>query len=269
MKTKFWKYDGAGNDFVLLDCRGTNFEPSERALRAICARRTGIGADGAMILSDSEVADFRMRYYNADGREGTMCGNGGRCIAWFADLLGVGGDEKRFEAIDGLHTATVLARQGNCATIRLGMKDVAEVSVDPEGDVLLDTGSPHLVRVVESLDMDVVGEGAALRYGPKTTATNGANINFVTVLGEGEVALRTYERGVEDETLACGTGATATAIAICHVMQPDVRHFKLHARGGDLEVEFVRTADGCYTDVWLTGPARLVFEGEVEWGNFE
>lgn len=262
MKTRFWKYEGAGNDFVLLDCRGANFEPSEEQIRRMCSRRTGIGADGLMMLTDSSVCDFGMRYFNADGPEATMCGNGGRCIAWFADLLGIGGDVKRFEAVDGLHTAEILSRDGNTARVRLEMVDVERVCVDDEGDILLDTGSPHLVRVVDDLDVDVVGIGAELRYGPKTAATKGANINFVQVVGEGRLALRTYERGVEDETLACGTGATATAIAICHTLQPSVRHFDLAARGGDLCVDFNVDSAGHYTSIHLTGPARLVFGGE-------
>lgn len=265
MKTHFWKYEGAGNDFVLLDCRGTNFRPSEEFIRTICCRRTGVGADGAMVLTESGTCDFAMHYYNADGPEATMCGNGGRCIAWFADLLGIGGDTKTFEAVDGMHTAEILSREGNTARVRLQMVDVDKVVVDKEGDVLLDTGSPHLVRFVEGLDMDVVGVGSALRYGPKCAPTGGANINFVEVLGEGRLSLRTYERGVEDETLACGTGATAAAIATCHTLQPTVCRFDLAARGGDLVVEFAHNHDtNTYTDIYLTGPARMVFHGEVE-----
>ena len=192
-----------------------------------------------------------------------MCGNGGRCIAWFADHLGIGGDTKTFEAIDGMHSAEILSRQGDTATVRLQMVDVERVEVLSDGDVLLDTGSPHLVRFVESLDMDVVGLGKELRYGPKTAATKGANINFVRVEGEGRVALRTYERGVEDETLACGTGATAAAIALHHTRQPNMRHCDLAARGGDLAVDFEHK-DGRYTSIRLTGPARRVFRGEWE-----
>ena len=263
MKIEFWKYEGAGNDFVLLDQRGANFEPTAEQIHKICNRRTGVGADGLMMLSHCEGADFAMRYFNADGPEATMCGNGGRCIVWFADMLGIGGNRKTFRAIDGLHTAEVLSREGNTATIRLGMVDVESVEVCPDGDVLLDTGSPHLVRFVEGLDMDVVGVGRALRYDAKTAPTNGANINFVKVMGEGNVALRTYERGVEDETLACGTGATASAIALCHTLQPEVRDVTLQALGGVLRVEFSRTDDH-YTNIHLTGPARLVFKGEME-----
>ena len=264
MKIEFWKYEGAGNDFVLLDLRGANFEPTPEQIHSLCDRRRGIGADGLMILAESKVADFAMRYFNADGPEATMCGNGGRCIAWFADLRGIGGDCKLFEAVDGMHRAEILSREGCRATVRLEMVDVERVEVCPDGDVLLDTGSPHLVRVVESLDMDVVGTGRALRYDAKTAPTNGANVNFVEILGDGNVALRTYERGVEDETLACGTGATATAIAVSHTLQPDERHFSLHALGGDLEVEFTTSDHTHYSNIRLTGPARLVFHGETE-----
>lgn len=264
MKIEFWKYEGAGNDFVLLDLRGTNFEPTEEQIHALCDRRRGIGADGLMILADSEVADFAMRYFNADGPEATMCGNGGRCITWFADHLGIGGDEKLFEAVDGLHRAEILSREGATATVRLEMVDVERVAVCSDGDMLLDTGSPHLVRIVGSLNMDVVGIGKSLRYSNKTAPTGGANINFVEVLGKGQLALRTYERGVEDETLACGTGATASAIAIAHTLQPSERHFSLSARGGNLEVEFTTYDHLTYRNIRLTGPAREVFHGEVE-----
>lgn len=263
MTKEFWKYEGAGNDFVLLDLRDTNFEPSAEQISKICDRRRGVGADGLMILAGSQRADFAMRYFNADGPEATMCGNGGRCIAWFADHLGIGGEQKTFEAIDGLHTAEILSREGDTATVRLQMVDVESVKVLSDGDVLLDTGSPHLVRFVESLDVDIVGLGRELRYSPKTAATNGANINFVRVDGEGRVALRTYERGVEDETLACGTGATATAIALCHTRQPEMRHCVLAARGGELAVDFEHK-EGRYTHIHLTGPARRVFRGEWE-----
>lgn len=261
MNIDFWKYEGAGNDFVLLDLRNTNFEPTEAQVRAICDRRRGVGADGLMILSECADADFSMRYFNSDGPEATMCGNGGRCITLFADHLGIGGDRKLFRAVDGLHTAEILSRPTpNEAVVRLGMCNVESVRVDEDGDVLLDTGSPHLVRFVEGLDLDVVGEGRALRYGPKTAATSGANINFVKVEGEGRLSLRTYERGVEDETLACGTGATASAIAACSVFQPAVRHFDLAARGGDLAVDF-ETDGERYWSIRLTGPARLAFRG--------
>lgn len=263
MTKEFWKYEGAGNDFILLDLRDTNFEPTAEQINKICDRRRGVGADGLMILARSHKADFAMRYFNADGPEATMCGNGGRCIAWFADSLGIGGDTKLFEAIDGLHTAEVLARNGNTATIRLQMVDVDKVDVLPDGDILLDTGSPHLVRFVESLDLDVCGIGSQLRYGAKTAATNGANINFVKTEEQGKISIRTYERGVENETLACGTGATAAAIALCHTRQHSIRHCDIAALGGDLAIDFAIEGDR-YTSIRLTGPARRVFRGEWE-----
>ena len=263
MIKEFWKYEGAGNDFVLLDLRDTNFEPTAEQINKICDRRRGVGADGLMILAGSQKADFAMRYFNADGPEATMCGNGGRCIAWFADMLGIGGDSKLFEAIDGLHTAEILDRRGESAMVRLQMVDVERVEVLPDGDVLLDTGSPHLVRFVENLDLNVCGIGRELRYGEKTAATGGANINFVKIEGEGRVAIRTYERGVEDETLACGTGATAAALALHHTRQPEMRHCDLAALGGALAVDF-EAHEGGYSSIRLTGPARRVFHGEWE-----
>ncbi len=267
MKLNFWKYEGAGNDFVLFDCRETNFEPAVELLSAVCDRRRGIGADGVMLLTRSTVAQFGMRYFNSDGRESTMCGNGGRCIALFADNLGIGSAVKRFSAVDGLHEAEILSRDAFTAVVRLKMVDVAGVETF-DGDYFLNTGSPHLVRRVADLAMDVVGEGRALRCSARLASMGGANINFIRIEDEGKISIRTYERGVEDETLACGTGATAAAIAVNHAFQPAVKHFEVKARGGDLAVDFDTDDNSSYRNIFLTGPSRMVFAGEADIENF-
>jgi len=207
-KIKFSKYQGAGNDFVLVDNRSGFFDGNDTVLvKKMCDRRFGIGADGLMLLEGAENADFRMRYFNADGREGSMCGNGGRCIVAFARDLGIVAEKAAFLAVDGAHEAAIVSGQ-----VDLGMVDVREVAREDDGDFyLLDTGSPHLVREVTGLrDVDMATEGHRIRNSPRFRKA-GVNVNFVEREGDGYF-LRTYERGVEGETLACGTGATAAAM---------------------------------------------------------
>lgn len=209
MGRKFSKYHGAGNDFVMIDGRTEPFDATPERVAALCRRRTGIGADGLMILESDPAEEFRMRYFNADGGEATMCGNGGRCIALFAHHLGIGGMRKRFIGVDGPHTAELLRVEGPEGEIRLGMIDVRRVEVHPEY-LFLDTGSPHYVEFVESVrGVDVAGRGAAIRHSAAFAASGGTNVNFVEIVSDGHIRIRTFERGVEAETLACGTGATA------------------------------------------------------------
>ena len=208
MGRKFSKYHGAGNDFVMIDGRTEPFDATPERVAALCRRRTGIGADGLMILESDPAEEFRMRYFNADGGEATMCGNGGRCIALFAHHLGIGGMRKRFIGVDGPHTAELLRVEGPEGEIRLGMIDVRRVEVHPEY-LFLDTGSPHYVEFVESVrGVDVAGRGAAIRHSAAFAARGGTNVNFVEIVSDGHIRIRTFERGVEAETLACGTGAT-------------------------------------------------------------
>lgn len=268
MIIRFAKYEGAGNDFILLDTRADGVTPSAELIRALCDRHKGVGADGLMTLGHSEqpTADFRMRYYNADGLEGTMCGNGGRCITLFAHQLGIGAEVKCFEGIDGLHTARMVECDGEKGIIELGMIDVEAIN-QVEGDYLLYTGSNHVVRIVEDLDRyDVDGIGKSIRYNPLFDYLNGVNVNFVKPKEDGTFRIRTYERGVENETLACGTGAVASAIAVRHYTSSDCNKWSVEAQGGKLNVQF-EYRDSRFEDIRLTGPARRAFVGEFDTDN--
>jgi diaminopimelate epimerase len=260
MKTTFTKYQGTGNDFVMIDNR-QNIFPKEnvKLIEKLCDRRFGIGADGLILLEDDTETDFRMVYYNSDGNESSMCGNGGRCLVAFAKSLNAIEKETDFLATDGLHHASIL----NDGTISLQMKDVDKIRIESDY-VSLNTGSPHHVMMVDDLkNYDVKSNGAKIRYSDLYGKT-GSNINFVKQLSDNHFALRTYERGVEDETFSCGTGATAAAIAMHALGKTESNHVQLDVEGGKLEVSFVKEGD-VYTKVFLKGPATFVFEGEIEW----
>lgn len=258
MNLPFYKFDGAGNDFVLIDARRQDPGLSVEDIARICHRRFGVGADGLMTLHSAfDGYDFEMRYYNSDGRPASMCGNGGRCIAVFAHLLGVkdGAAELRFLASDGPHDARILSWDGKArrGEVCLGMKDVAKAEIRQVLDgTLLNTGVPHYVQQVRDLaDYDVVGEGRRIRHLPEL-GNEGANVNFVEALPDGTIRVRTYERGVEDETWSCGTGVTACAIV--------AGRQQVCTAGGNFRVAFTPTATA-YTHVRLTGPVSLNFQG--------
>jgi diaminopimelate epimerase len=260
MEYTFYKYQGTGNDFIMVDNRTDIFPKNDtKLINFLCDRRFGIGADGLILLENDVNADFRMVYYNSDGNESTMCGNGGRCIVAFAKSLDIIDTETDFVAVDGPHHATVDAD----GYISLQMKDVNAVSVY-ENYVFMDTGSPHHVEIVEDLKtMDVKKVGAAIRYSD-TYGDKGSNVNFVSPLGTDNFSVRTYERGVEDETLSCGTGVTAVAIAMKILGQTDADIIKLQTPGGQLEVSFLQDGKQ-FTEIFLTGPAKFVFKGAIEW----
>lgn len=261
MKIKFSKYQGTGNDFVMIDNREGQFPKGDTKLIAqLCDRRFGIGADGLLLLEDDLTADFRMVYYNADGNESSMCGNGGRCLVAFAKLLNVfEGNVTNFVAVDGLHHATLLLD----GDVSLQMKNVDTIRIE-EDHIFMNTGSPHHVMMVEDLEsFDVKKEGARIRYSELYGAA-GSNVNFVKQLSENYFALRTYERGVEDETLSCGTGATAVAIAMYVTGKATSQKVKLEVQGGKLEVSF-ENQENVYSKVMLQGPATFVYEGEIQW----
>lgn len=258
-KIPFYKYQGAGNDFVLLDQRNhTYIRPDQQALiERICDRRFGIGADGLMFLENDPDYDFRMVYFNADGKEGSMCGNGGRCIVAFAHHLGAIGEKCHFIAVDGPHEAVVKAPN----YIELKMQDVGQLE---RGDdyFVLDTGSPHYIQFVQHVEqLPVVERGKAIRYSDRFHE-KGINVNFVEVKDQQSLSIATYERGVEDETLACGTGVTAAAIAH-HIRsgQKGANTIALQAKGGQLEVR-LEEFDQKFTNIWLCGPAEKVFSGD-------
>ncbi|MGY5353271.1 diaminopimelate epimerase [Wenyingzhuangia sp. IMCC45467] len=257
MDITFYKYQGTGNDFVIIDNRDLSF-PRENTdlVHFLCDRRFGVGADGLMLLNPSDQYDFTMIYYNADGSESTMCGNGGRCLVAFAHKLGVFEKETTFDAIDGLHYASY-----ENGITNLQMIDVNSVEVY-KNHCFLNTGSPHHVQLVEDLgSYDVKNNGEKIRYGAPYF-TEGTNVNFVESLNNDKFRVRTYERGVEDETLACGTGVTAVAIAMYEQKQTSNTIIPLQVEGGELEVSFEPTESG-YKNVFLKGPATFVFNGNI------
>ncbi len=254
---EFYKYHGTGNDFIIIDNRKGDITLSQEQIAHLCTRRFNIGADGLMLLEHAEGYDFRMVYYNADGSESTMCGNGGRCMAAFAKELGIITDAAKFIAIDGEHVATLHAN----GQVRLQMNNVSEVQ-QMDGHSILNTGSPHYVKWVENVvDIDVYGEGHKIRYSPAYELA-GINVNFVQRITEGKLLVRTYERGVEDETLSCGTGVTAAAIA---ATGDATGHFtaEVETPGGLLQVTFNKVTQSSATNVMLTGPAVFVCRGDV------
>ena len=259
MQLEFYKYQGTGNDFVMIDNR-SGFFPKEdvQLVSRLCDRRFGIGADGLILLENDTETDFKMVYYNSDGNPSSMCGNGGRCLVAFAKDLNVIKDNCTFIATDGLHHASV----ANDGIVSLQMINVADIKKEADY-TFMNTGSPHHVQLVDDLEhYNVKENGAALRYGPLYGAA-GSNINFVKKINEDTFSLRTYERGVEDETLACGTGATAVAIAMNATGQTKASSIKLNVEGGKLAVSFDKMGD-VFTNVFLIGPAEFVFKGVIE-----
>jgi diaminopimelate epimerase len=259
MQINFYKYQGTGNDFVMIDNRSENFPKDNLKLIAdLCDRRFGIGADGLILLEKDNSTDFKMVYYNSDGNQSSMCGNGGRCLVAFAKKLQIIEDSTTFIATDGLHHATV----GDDGLVSLQMIDVSSLERKEEY-TFLNTGSPHHVQLVEDLEhYNVKEKGAEIRYG-LLYGKEGSNINFVKKIDEATFSLRTYERGVEDETLACGTGATAVAIAMNATGQTNATALNLIVEGGTLSVSF-DVNNGAFTNVFLKGPAKFVFSGIVE-----
>lgn len=260
LKIVFYKYHGTGNDFILIDNRELRWEPTQQKIAFLCNRHLSIGADGLMLLNVARGYDFGMSYYNSDGNESTMCGNGGRCMTAFARSLGLIGEKALFKAVDGDHEAVVLSANDNLTQVRLKMKDTSIGKVFPDG-IFLDTGSPHFVRFVEAVqEMDICTEGRKLRYDSRF-APGGTNVDFAEVTGQG-LFVRTYERGVEDETLSCGTGVTAAALAHAFNTQSHTGETTLSTTGGTLKVIFCREEQS-YTGIWLEGPAKFVFSGEI------
>jgi diaminopimelate epimerase len=260
MKISFEKYQGTGNDFVIVDNRKKEYLALTAShIRHICDRRFGIGGDGLMLLNEKSGYDFEMKYYNADGREGSMCGNGGRCLVKFAYQLGIHKTVYHFLAADGPHEAEI----DTDGVVSLKMQDVNRVSKF-HGDYLLNTGSPHYVRMVgDVMNVDVFKKGRDIRYS-KDFEQDGVNVNFVEQLpDEDKILVRTYERGVEDETWSCGTGVTAAAL-ICYHNENGFNDVGVKTLGGTLTVEFDRVDDNHYTNIWLSGPAERVFDGIIE-----
>jgi diaminopimelate epimerase len=257
MKINFEKYQGAGNDFVIIDQWNAPFDLSLADISLLCNRHFGVGADGLMMLRQHPRFDFEMLYFNSDGAPGSMCGNGGRCISRMAFEKGYTKRESLFLASDGMHEAIILDDDA----VKLKMKDTDNI-VRMNDDYFLNTGSPHYIRCVEQLDeLDVVGEGRKVRNSTEFRP-DGTNVNFIMPYKDG-FYVRTYERGVEDETLSCGTGVTAVALSVIGQRGDHGNHqVKIYTQGGELSVYFNFTGEG-FNNVWLEGPAKKVFEGVI------
>lgn len=260
MKITFEKYQGAGNDFIIVDNRKKQFIPAKETIGKLCNRHFGIGADGLILLENDAESDFFMRYYNADGLEGSMCGNGGRCVALFAHKHGIIENDTVFHAMDGYHKAGIIISGESDAMVRLSMIDVENV-MQKNDQWLIDSGSPHLLIPVDDIDnVDVVNDGRKIRHS-ELFADEGINVNFIQIDQDG-VRLRTYERGVEDETLACGTGAVAAALVAVsgnYEIDPPV---DVKALGGSMRI-FLNKSGEKFTNIWIEGPATCVFKGEI------
>jgi diaminopimelate epimerase len=255
MELTFYKYQGTGNDFIILDNRKGVFDINNtKLIAALCHRRFGIGADGFMLLENEPGYDFKMVYFNSDGNQSSMCGNGGRCLVQFAHDIGVIGDHTTFLAIDGPHVAHL--KDG---LVYLKMIDVEQIE-NNQDHFFLNTGSPHYVKAIEGIEnYKVFDEGRKIRYNERFKE-KGTNVNFIEKKDD-TLYVRTYERGVEDETYSCGTGVTAAAIAAS--FSGMTSPVKIHTLGGELSISFKKMPQG-YTDVYLIGPALKVFTGNVK-----
>ena len=262
---KFYKYHGNGNDFVIVDGISESIKLQQKDVRDLCDRRFGIGADGLMILVRDDTCDFEMIYYNSDGNISSMCGNGGRCIAAFAYQMGIAREQMTFRAFDGLHKANIIKSEPLSGrwVVDLQLSDVEDIEKNTNY-YFLDTGSPHYVEFTDNVaEIDVFKEGNKTRYSEKFSP-EGTNVNFVEK-GQNRIFVRTYERGVEDETLSCGTGVTASALA--YFMENSKSEVDVHTTGGDFIVRFkhqrVKEKDR-FSDIWLTAPAMFVYSGEIK-----
>ncbi len=258
MKTlQFYKYQGTGNDFVMVDNRDLQFQKNGELISKLCDRRFGIGGDGLILLendSENSDVDFKMVYYNSDGNESTMCGNGGRCLVAFAHFLDIFEEKCTFNAIDGLHEAEI-----HNGIVKLKMIDVKNIGKDGDATIM-NTGSPHYVKYVEDLeDFEVYQRGYEIRNS-STYGFEGINVNFVEKISNDELFVRTYERGVEDETYSCGTGVTAAALT--YLQNNDKDSVKIKVLGGNLKVYAEKDGEN-FKNIWLEGPAKQVFKGKI------
>lgn len=258
MEIRFYKYQGTGNDFIILDNRKGQYNQLTREqVKFLCHRRFGIGADGLMLLNTHPSLDFEMKYYNSDGGESSMCGNGGRCLVKFASDMGLAQTTYHFLAIDGEHKAAI----DDDGKVALKMNDVDTVTEDGH-NYILNTGSPHFVTFENDvMHIDVNKKGRDIRYSSRFQ-DEGINVNFVEQTEEADsIIVRTYERGVEDETYSCGTGATACAL-VAHHNENGFNRVEVKTKGGSLSVEYEKNGDA-YKNIWLHGPAEKVFEGLI------
>jgi diaminopimelate epimerase len=259
MIVHFHKYHGTGNDFIMIDARDSRFlTPGPDIITWLCDRRVGIGADGLVTIHPHKDLDFMMKYYNSDGHEGSLCGNAGRCAIIFTKKLGIIDQSGRFRAFDGIHEGRITSEQNVILTM-LPVSTIKYIKDHYE----LNTGSPHYVKFIDSVEKkDVRTEGAAIRYS-QPYKKEGINVNFVSFYKDG-IYVRTYERGVEDETLSCGTGNIACAICAAIQTRSDKHSYTVYTRGGILRVSFDRSGEERFENITLEGPVKFVFEGDVE-----
>lgn len=258
MILQFYKYHGAGNDFIIIDLYKQTIELSNDQVAFLCDRHFGIGADGFMLIKPHGEYDFEMVYYNSDGIPATMCGNGGRCISLFAFKMGYIQNETTFLASDGIHQAKII----NEMLVKLKMQDVTQVQKLDDG-IFMDTGSPHFVTYNYPLSNLNVNElGKKIRH-EERFGMGGTNVNFCETISDYKLKIRTFERGVENETLACGTGSVASAIAYCLNKEDGTYQVELKALGGNLFVNLTKSGK-TFTNIWLSGPATFVFEGTIK-----
>ncbi len=257
MNLHFYKYQGCGNDFILLDNRSNKINLTTQQIKAMCNRYFGIGADGLMLLEKLSDYDFKMVYFNSDGNESSMCGNGGRCITAFAQRLSIIKNKARFMAIDGEHRSII---DEKIVSLKMNNVDSIETHADY---YFLNTGSPHVVKWVEKInDYSVFDEGRKIRNSEPFSNKGGTNVNFIEWKDD-KLFIRTYERGVENETLACGTGVTAAALVEALANKSSHTNYcDVISMGGNLSVTYNKHADNSFTDIWLKGPATFVFEGD-------
>ena len=264
MQIYFFKYHGTGNDFIIIDNRNNNYNKlNQSTIANICHRQFGIGGDGLMLLGNRDGYDFEMSYYNSDGNQSTMCGNGGRCIVAFAHKLGIIENTAKFIAIDGEHEAFIVDKKNEEIIIKLKMKDVDTIQ-EIDSSFFLNTGSPHYVEYVKDIEnIDVFNIGKAIRN-HKMHTSEGTNVDFIEQKKD-YLFVRTYERGVENETLSCGTGVTAAALVVASKNKSNllVNNYLIKTLGGFLKVHFEKVSENSFKNIWLEGPATFVFKGEI------
>jgi diaminopimelate epimerase len=261
MTVHFFKYHGTGNDFIIIDNRNKFFDKNNSTLISeLCNRRFGIGADGLMLIENHSTYDFEMIYFNSDGKKGTMCGNGGRCIISFAKKLGLIKNSTKFVAYDKIYIGSI---ENNIIKLKFqDVQSIEEHSDNCKNGYIIDTGSPHFVKFVDNIEnINVFEEGRKIRYSDKFKI-DGINIDFVKIENDNTIFVKTYERGVEDETYSCGTGVVASAIATSFKTKSEINNYKITTKGGNLKVSFEKSK--IFENIWLEGPATFVFDGEIE-----
>ncbi len=253
----FYKYQGTGNDFILIDDRSNQTTINSKKIKDLCSRKFGIGSDGIILIRDKEGYDFEMIFYNPDGSQ-SFCGNGSRCAVLFAYHMGIIGRDTIFWSTDGEHSANI--KDGSL--VELKMKDPVKIISIEKKSYFVDTGSPHFVQFKENIqDIDFIKECKKIRYN-NLYKEQGVNVNFIEK-NESGISMRTYERGVEDETLSCGTGVTAAALVYAHDLASENGEIEVDTKGGKLKVRYHKNSDH-YSDVWLIGPAEYVFKGDID-----